>query len=1770
MANKTSEKSNDLGHQLQKTPIAIIGMASIFAQAKNLTEYWDNILNKIDAVTEVPDSRWSIADYYDPDPSKPDKSYCKRGGFLPDIDFDPVEFGLPPNILEVTDVSQLLGLVVARDALEDAGYGEDHPINRENTGVILGVVGVSSKIYVPLTARLQYPVWERVLKNCGLSESDTQRVIEKFKLAYVGWEENSFPGSLTNVVSGRIANRFDLGGTNCVLDAACATSMAAIKMSVMELIEGRADMMLSGGVDTDNSIGVYMSFSKTPAFSKGQSVRSFDADSDGMMAGEGIGMVVLKRLADAERDGDRIYAVLRGFGSSSDGRFKSIYAPRPGGQAIALRRTYEEAGYSPATLGLVEAHGTGTPAGDPAEFQGLRDTMNEFTSKRQYIAIGSVKSQIAHTKGAAGVAGLMKVALALHHKILPATINVKKPNPKLNITNSAFYINTETRPWFRHDHLTPRRAGVSSFGFGGTNFHITVEEHTAEHTTAYRTHSVPQTVLITALSTPDLLIAAKETLSKLHDDPHGLFYNELCASSEAIQIPMSDARLGFTATSRQEAEDLLKTACDFLQQRPNDEAWDHPKGIYFRRSGMDTKGKIVALFSGQGSQYLEMGRELACNFPPIRQALADFDQLFVEDGMEPLSRRVFPSPVFSQEERDVLLEQLTQTEFAQPAIGAFSAGLYKLLKQAGFTPDFVAGHSFGELTALWASGVLNEKDYYSLAKARGKAMSPPSEPSFDAGSMLAVKGDALQVREEIKEYPEIILANWNSINQIVLAGAKIAVTKVQQVLAEKGYSAVTLPVSAAFHTPLVGHAHEPFVKAIHEAKFSRPKIRVFSNTTGKAYPLMPQEIRKVLEGHILNPVLFKDEIENIYTEGGSFFIEFGPKNILTNLVKNILGDRPHLAVALNASPKKDSDRQLRDAIVQLRVAGLALSTLDPYKAIRKQLPLRKNSPVTVKLNGSNYVSPKTRAAFENALKDGFTITPRVEIKEVVKEVVKEVMIEKLVPSTLPAQATFTPRPTPTATNMSTIENSLTQFQQHQSEVTRLHEQYLKNEETFANIFAKLSELEIALVSNASQSDLSQIVPVFEGLERSMARFHEHQAETLRIHAAYLKSQEDFANQFVRLAEQQRGGQPAVRETNPPVSPLPLPDKKASPTPAPLPVRSQPTQPVISIKVEEKPLPSPVGNGHNGAAKPPAPLETPRPAQTTILDSKVLTQALLNVVSEKTGYPAEMLALDTDMEADLGIDSIKRVEILGAMRTLFPSLPKADPEAFAEVHTLGQTVDYMLASSADTGNQAPQALPAALVPAETGAPTSPETVLFNRADLTSALLNVVSEKTGYPAEMLALDTDMEADLGIDSIKRVEILGAMRTLFPSLPKADPEAFAEVHTLGQTVDYMLASSGESENLSAANPLTPEALLESALVSSTEPAVVTSNLDSEALTAALLRIVSDKTGYPVEMLALDTDMEADLGIDSIKRVEILGALRTEFPVLPQADPEAFAEVHTLGQIVEYLTAGEKKSKNPESVSVTIPLVADSTIPRGVVNLKLLPQPDERVLNLPTGAICLLTDNGTRETGAVAQDLLGRGWKVVVLSFPGAIVAPRLKLPEGVERVSLADMSEDQLQHQLETIAQQYGPVAAMVHLNPPYADTGNELYSESEKQLIRHIFLLAKHLKEPLTQAARKAGAAFIVVAHLDGQFGLGESASFSPISGGLFGLVKTLNLEWEHVFCRAVDISPEIPLEQAHNLICAEIFDPNCRLVEVGHSKAGRATLAIETPNPAQVLE
>lgn len=379
----------------EEIPIAIVGIGTLFPGSTKPSEYWRNILSEQDFIKEVPPTHFFLEDCYDPDPFAPDSAYCKTGAFLPPVTFDPMEFGIPPTNIPSTDTSQLLALIVAKQVLGDATNGKIAEMDRSRISVILGVAA-GLELLGEMAGRLGKPIWKKSLREEGITEDQVLRICERITSHYTPWKESTFPGLLGNVVAGRIANHFDLKGTNCTADAACASSFAALSAAVNELRLGSSDLVVTGGVDTNNDPFLFISFSKTPALSPTHDCRPFSDQADGMVSGEGIGMVALKRLDDAERDGNKIYAVIRGVGTSSDGTGTSIYSPVAEGQAKALQRCYENAGYGADTVELVEAHGTGTKAGDGTEFKGLSLVFDDEKIKRddrQFSALGSVKSQ---------------------------------------------------------------------------------------------------------------------------------------------------------------------------------------------------------------------------------------------------------------------------------------------------------------------------------------------------------------------------------------------------------------------------------------------------------------------------------------------------------------------------------------------------------------------------------------------------------------------------------------------------------------------------------------------------------------------------------------------------------------------------------------------------------------------------------------------------------------------------------------------------------------------------------------------------------------------------------------------------------------------------------------------------------------------------------------------------------------------------------------------------------------------------------------------------------------------------------------------------------------------------------------------------------------------------------------------------------------------------------------------------------------------------------
>ncbi|MGI8500351.1 MAG: acyltransferase domain-containing protein, partial [Hassallia sp.] len=1123
--------------------------------------------------------------------------------------------------------------------------------------------------------------------------------------------------------------------------------------------------------------------------------------------------------------------------------------------------------------------------------------------------------------------------------------------------------------------------------------------------------------------------------------------------------------------------------------------------------------------------------------------------------------------VFEESEKNAQVAALQRTEYAQPAIGVLSAGMYKILQEAGFESDFVAGHSFGELTALWAAGVVSEEDYLYIVKARGQAMAAPQDPDHDAGAMLAVKEDISKVEAVLKHFPQVTIANQNSPNQIVLAGLTTEINKVRQALHDQGYTAVLLPVSAAFHTPLIAFAQKSFAIASKTVTFQSPKIPVYTNVTGKLYPQEPQAIHEILESQLSKSVLFKQEIENIYAAGGYCFVEFGPRRILSNLVKDILGDRPHLAIALNPSAQKDSDRSLREAVVQLRVAGLSLKNLDPYQLTPEAPPTQKNKALNVRLNGTNYRSEKTKNAFATALQDGHQVTLPVSQSEdnalVVPVFTTEEGVEVKLEVTTPTPAviqtnghnknavidTFAvsdittveaPEIQPAPSHppvleshmpnvpekplnyqqvLESLEFLLTQFQQNQSENLQLHGTYLNHQMEYAKTFFQLMQQQNSVFAGNSSQSASELLPVLKAsLERSMTQFHSQQGETLRIHEQYLKDQVEYTKSFFQLIQQEYA---QLVGTEVSINPQPVVEAPAAK------VVETPPQPVVEVP----------------AAKV---VETP-PQPVVEVPAKVVETAPQPVVEA----PVVITPVIPQPVVEAPAITVKVVEtpqpVVEAPVVITPVIPQPVVEA--------PTVNVNVAISTQS----------------TLATTSDATI--NLTELGNNLLAITSDKTGYPVEMLEMEMDMEADLGIDSIKRVEILGALQEMYPDLPKPNLEELAEKRTIGQIVEYLQSHASQKVSVEiaiqevqtateVAAVVIPEPVVTEIEITKTVETIDASPASEIAdLGATLLAITSDKTGYPVEMLELDMDMEADLGIDSIKRVEILGAMQEMYPDLPKPNVEELGDLRTIGQIVDYLqklVGGEKKKFQYESDEELDNV--KHNVQRRPVQLKILPPPDSLDFDLPEGHICLITDDGSLTTSQVAQFLTEKGWKVVVLSFPQSIVFQTSLVPAGVMNVKLLDLTEEHLQQQLSAIATNYGAVGAFIHLNPAFqvSHNGKIPYLAEEKAIVKHVFLIAKHLKKSLNEAARYGRSLFCTTARLDGAFGLEHKVNYGPISAGLFGLTKTLKWEWQKVFCRAIDLHPAINAQESAQHIIAELHDPNNCISEVGYGSQGRVTI------------
>ena len=1383
------------------SPIAIVGMSCLFPGASGLQEYWANVRDGVDAITDIPSSHWSVGDYFDADPKAPDMTYGRRGGFLDAVDFDPMGFGISPRDLEATDSTQLLGMHVARQALWDAGYGANgRDFDRERTSVILGVSG-TLPLVIPLGARLGHPIWRQALAEAGVDPETSEDVIARIADGYVPWQENSFPGLLANVVAGRIANRLDLHGTNCIVDAACASSLSAVHLASLELEAGRADMVLSGGLDTFNDIFMYVCFSKTPALSESGNAQPFSQNADGTILGEGVGVVALKRLADAERDGDRVYAVIKGLGSSSDGKGQAVYAPSPEGQARALREAYRNAGVTPDTIGLVEAHGTGTIVGDATEVRGLASVYEDSGREGSWCALGSVKSMIGHTKAAAGAAGLIKAVMALHHKILPPTIKVETPNEAVTPGETPFYVNTEKRPWLP-ENSHPRRAGVSAFGFGGSNFHCVVEEYESR-ANAVDWDGRDQIFAFSAESREALV-------SRLKDFDAGSEWAEIRGraaetreefdASHEVRLLMVAERGGTPPA------DLITLALARLKESQS--AWSLPQGVFFG-SGSST-GRWAACFPGQGAQYVGMLREIVCRFPAAADTLAAAGE--VTPG---LVDKLYPHPAFEDDARAEQEAELRATQTAQPALGAVSLGALRVLEQFGLAPDATIGHSYGELVALCAAGRISPAELNELSRLRGELMTPDER---DHGAMLAVAAECDRVQALVLEHDlDLVIANHNAPRQVVLSGVTEEIDRAKAILSHEGLRNKKLPVSAAFHSALVAEAAAPFADELKGVKLTKSAVPVYANTTGTRYPTTVAGARRVLSKQLISPVHFVQCVERMFDDGIRTFVEVGPGRRLSGLIGEILAGEEITVVAVDASSgQRRGLVDLAHMLAQFAAAGHAVA-LDRWdegalEAWRREAA-REKPALTVKISGANHVTDRPKRP------------PRAPAPTFVP--------------TAAAPASSTP-PAFEATVPSTSDPEV------------------------------LTE-----AIRASQASLAALV----GL----------QEQTAEVHRRFLESQERTIQAIV-----QHQGLPASGDT---LTTVPVETPSALPTAPPVQISSATQIPNVPVEAPVEAVPG-------------------------------VAEALLTVVSEKTGYPEEMLDLSMGLDADLGIDSIKRVEILSALQERLPEAPAITPEHLGEIQTLGQIVDFL-------GGAARISTSGELVSKGAGGSIT--------NGVGAETVNVVDEKTENGA------VTEKANGAV----RETVNGAVAETENGVVAEEANGTGEVVGNGVVAEKVNGAEGAVD-----------------------------------IAEVLLTVVAEKTGYPVDMLDVSMNLDADLGIDSIKRVEILSALQEVLPEAPVVAPDQLGELRTLSEIVDLLSSEAVSIPTPSSIPASSSpdpaeiaadpgirgLSASNGIDRFVPTLHPVQNTGD-LIGLPAGSKIWVTKSGDVLSGQIVEELSAQGF---------------------------------------------------------------------------------------------------------------------------------------------------------------------------------------------------
>ncbi len=848
--------------------VAIVGMSCCYPDTNSPGELWNNVLAGRRAFRRIPPERLRLEDYFAADEGAEDSLYSTEGAFIEGYEFDRVRFRIAGSTYRAADLAHWLALDVAARALSDAGFDEGEGLPREATGVFLGntLTGEFSRAGV---MRLRWPYVRRVaeaaLAGHGLSAAERRDLLSTMEASYkspfpsVGAE--TLAGGLSNTIAGRICNYFDLKGGGYTVDGACASSLLAVTNACTSLMTGDLDVVLAGGVDLSIDPFELVGFAKAGALAKDE-MRVYDRRSAGFWPGEGCGFVVLMRLEDARARGARVYAVIKGWGVSSDGS-GGITRPEVEGQMLALERAYRRAGYGIDTVNYFEGHGTGTSVGDTTELKALSNARRLADPGAPAAAISSVKANIGHTKAAAGVAGLLKAAMALHTQTLPPTTGSAEPHAELSTTQSALRVLRKGECWPAERHL---RASVSAMGFGGINTHVTLEGADGVRRRTFSRRE--REVLASAQDAELLLLVAPDETKLLRQVEHLLTFAARLSRAEltdlAVTLGMAASeeapgacppwRAAVVASTPKELDGALRRLRQWLADGTSETQLDVKAGVFL---GTRIAPRVGFLFPGQAAPVYLSGGALARRFETVEELYGHARLPAAGD--------------------------VRSTELAQPSIVTASMAGLRVLDRLGVVARVGVGHSLGELTALHWAGAMREDELLRLSSLRARAM---AEAGGDAaGRMISIRAGRAEV-EAILNGDRVSIAGFNAPEQTVVAGEAAAVERFAARVKTLGHAVVNLNVSHAFHSPLMAEAAPHLLRRLRAEEFGRLQGRVISTVTGAC--LAPNEdLPELLGRQLTAPVRFV-EAATAAAEEVDLFIEVGPGQILSGLAGEFL------------------------------------------------------------------------------------------------------------------------------------------------------------------------------------------------------------------------------------------------------------------------------------------------------------------------------------------------------------------------------------------------------------------------------------------------------------------------------------------------------------------------------------------------------------------------------------------------------------------------------------------------------------------------------------------------------------------------------------------------------------------------------------------------------------------------------------------------------------------------------------------------------------------